>query len=259
MSRRPDGTSPFKPLKWYKSLATGRGRLEAGAFLVEGSRAIDQVIGSEPAAIIEIVSAKEPPPAYRKYVNRIVTQSQLNSICFAKTPQGIAAVVQLPKETYTERLPDSTGNKILVLEDIQDPGNVGTLIRTAAAFSYAGIILTGKCADPLSPKCVQAAAGTVLSLWLRRTSNYLDLVKLLKNKGYTLVAADLSGAEDISALQNSDKLLLALGNEAGGLSSAVLEISDHRLKIPIVRNKAESLNVAACGAICMYLSSHAIT
>ncbi|MDD5311467.1 MAG: RNA methyltransferase [Dehalococcoidia bacterium] len=260
MSRKPDDkTHSLKPLKWYKSLATGRGRLEAGAFLVEGSRAIDQVISSDPAAIIEIVSAKEPPPVYRKYVNRIVTLSQLNSICSTKTPQGIAAVVRLPLETYSDRLPDFPGDKILVLEDIQDPGNVGTLIRTAAAFGYAGAILTDKCADPFSPKCVQAAAGTVLSLWLRRTSRYLELVKILKNKGHTLVAADLRGDENISVLQGRAKLLLALGNEAGGLSKSLLEIANYRLRIPIIREKTESLNVAACGAICMYLSSHIST
>ena len=117
------------------------------------------------------------------------------------------------------------------------------------------MILTEKCADPFSPKCVQSTAGTVLSLWIRRTPDYLALIKALKRDSYKLVATDLGGDEDPSLLQGKQKLLLALGNEASGLSAEVLQAADSRLKIPIDRDKAESLNVAACGAICMYLSS----
>ena len=243
----------LKPIKWYKSLATAKGRLEAQAFLVEGQRAINQIMAVQPEAVLEILST-EDTPAYSEYHIRILTDSQFNSICSTKTPQGIAAVVRIPADIYSDRLPAGTGGKVLLLEDIQDPGNVGTLIRTAAAFDFAGVILTDKCADPLSPKCVQSAAGTVLSLWVRRTPDYLGLVERLKRNDYTLVATSLDGEDSPQVLQK-DKLLLALGNEASGLSPALLEMSDHRLKIPVARHKAESLNVAACGAICMYLSS----
>lgn len=243
----------LKPIKWYKSLATRKVRLEAGAFLIEGESTVRQTIGSHPGDIIEIVSTEELPTLYRKYPRRLVTESQLGSISSTRTPQGIMAVVRLPRETYSDRLPENVGAKILLLEDVQDPGNVGTLIRTAVAFDFSGVILTGKCADPLSPKCVQSTVGTVLSLWLRRTSRYLELAEELKNSGYSLVAADLDGTADPSVLQ-CRKLLLALGNEASGLSDSVLKLSHHRLRIPTTRGKVESLNVAACGAICMYLS-----
>lgn len=243
----------LKPIKWYKSLATKKGRREAGAFLIEGESTVRQIISSNPDDIIEIVSTEELPPSYGKYPRRLVSESQLGSISSTKAPQGIMAVVRIPPDTYSDKLPDNAGTKILLLEDVQDPGNVGTLIRTAVAFDFCGVILTGKCADPLSPKCVQSTVGTVLSLWLRRTPRYLELVEALKDKGYSLVAADLDGAEDRSVLR-SQKLLLALGNEAGGLSEAVLNTADHRLRIPVSPGKVESLNVAACGAICMYLS-----
>jgi TrmH family RNA methyltransferase len=251
-----DRTTALKPIKWYKSLAARKGRLEAGAFLVEGDRAIKQIISGNSDDIIEILSTEELPPFYHKYPRRLVTDSQMHSICSTKTPQGIAAVVRLPLDIYSDRLPDNTGDKILLLEDVQDPGNVGTLIRTAAAFGFAGVILTEKCADPLSPKCVQSTAGTVLSLWLRRTPRYLELVEELKRNGYSIVATELGGAEDPSVLQRHDKLLLALGNEASGLLEPLLNMSDYRLRIPTAPGKAESLNVAACGAICMYLSYH---
>ncbi|MHB8086245.1 MAG: hypothetical protein ACYDHZ_10490, partial [Dehalococcoidia bacterium] len=76
-----DRTDPLKPIKWYKDLAIKKGRLEAGAFLVEGSRAIQQVIGSAPDEILEILSTKPLPALYGKYAQRLVTESQLHSIC----------------------------------------------------------------------------------------------------------------------------------------------------------------------------------
>ncbi|MFC1940072.1 TrmH family RNA methyltransferase [Chloroflexota bacterium] len=255
MSNRKD--SSLKPLKWYKKLATRKGRLEAGAFLVEGDRALQQILTVQPEAIREILTVAEPLLIYRAYPTRLVTESQLHSICSTRTPQGIATVVSLPMETYSSRLPESTGSKILLLEDIQDPGNIGTLIRTAAAFDFSGIILTEKCADPFSPKCVHSTAGTVLSVWLRRTSLYLELTEVLKSQGFTLIATDLNGTEDSSVLRQQGRLLLALGNEASGISPQILDIADYRLRIHTTREKAESLNVAACGAICMYSTSTA--
>ena len=247
-------TNPLKPIKWYKNLAAGKGRLEAEAFLIEGDRAIKQVISNNPDEILEILSTEELPSVYHDYPKRLLTDSQLCSICSTKTPQGIIAVARLPIATYSGQLPDNIGAKILLLEDVQDPGNVGTLIRTAVAFDFSGVILTEKCADPFSPKCVQSTTGTALSLWIRRTSSYLELVEVLKDKGYFLVATSLDGTEDSAVLQCQNKLLLALGNEASGLSDSVLNASNHRLKVPTMQGKAESLNVAACGAICMYLS-----
>jgi len=246
---------PLKSFKWYKKLATKKGRLEAGAFLVEGDRAIRQIISSHPEAIVEILTIDEPPPAYHNYAVRVVTESQFRSTCLTRTPQGTMAIVHLPVDIYSDDLPDDAGSKILLLEDIQDPGNVGTLIRTAAAFDFSGVILTENCADPLSPKCVQATAGTVLSIWLRRTKRHLELIKSLRKSGYTLVAAELNGTAEPSVLGRQSKLLLVLGNEAAGLSKALLDEADYRLRIPTVREKAESLNVSACGAICMYLTS----
>jgi TrmH family RNA methyltransferase len=83
----------------------------------------------------------------------------------------------------------------------------------------------------------------------------MKIVRQLKDSGYSLIAADLAGTEDSSILESEKKLVLALGNEASGLSEELLECTDHRIRISTIGEKAESLNVAACGAICMYLSS----
>jgi TrmH family RNA methyltransferase len=250
-----DKSAALKPIKWYKQLATREGRVSAGAFLVEGQRAISQIMLCCPNHVLEIVSTSEGGGALRPGCPiRIVTERQMDSISSTRTPQGIIAVVRLPAETYSGQLPVCAGDRVLLLEDVQDPGNVGTLVRTAAAFNFSGVILTENCADPLSAKSVQSTAGAVLSVWLRRTSRYLELVEELKRRGYCFVAADLAGVEDPAVLRDREKLLLALGNEGSGLSNSLLGLADHRLRIATAGHKAESLNVAACGAICMYLS-----
>ncbi len=251
----PESNISLKPLKWYKKLDTRKDRIESGVFLVEGERAIRQIVQACPDSIIEILAMEKGAPSFGNYPLRILTEKQFGSIAHTETPQGILAAVRLPRDAYSESLPKNPGSRILLLENIQDPGNVGTLIRTAAAFDFDGVILTPKCADPFSPKCVQASAGTVLSLWIRRSGAYLELAQKLRQKGLVLAAADVHGTEAPSRLSSQSKIVIALGNEAAGPSQELLEIADYQLKIPVAQAKAESLNVAACGAICMYLSS----
>ncbi len=247
--------TPEKSLKWYRQLADKKGRLEAGVFIVEGEKAIRQIMAGHPEVITEIVAVEKPPDAFKEYPSRTVTESQFRYISSTQTPQGIMAIVKIPADIYSANLPKDTGNRILLLEDIQDPGNAGTLIRTAAAFNYEGVILSEKSADPLAPKYVQATAGTILSVWLRRTGQYLEMARSLKRQGFILVAADVRGNDRPEILTGQPKTILALGNEAAGLSKELLAIADYRVRIPTAREKAESLNVAACGAILMYLSA----
>jgi TrmH family RNA methyltransferase len=246
---------PLNPLSWYKKLATKKGRLATGVFLVEGQRAIAQIRHRQPDAIQELLTTTDQPQIDWPYPQRCLTPSQIRSISSTKTPQGMVAVVRLPMQTYEHRLPSSCGPKLLFLEDIQDPGNVGTLIRTAAAFQFTGALLTEKCADPFAPKCVQASAGTVLSLWLRRTAQSFGLVSQLQQQGYALVAATLAGQSDPTILSGQARLILALGNEGAGLSLAVCQAAQEYFTIPMDRAGCESLNVATSGAICMYLST----
>lgn len=249
--------TPLKPLKWYRDLADKKARLEAGVFMVEGDKAIRQVMGLRPDAITEIIAAGEFDPDFLRYPIRQVTPSQFSYFSSARTPQGIAAVVRIPADVYTPALPRDPGSKILLLEDIQDPGNTGTLIRTAAAFGFDGIILTDKCADPFSPKVIQSTAGAVLSLWLRVTGQYLGCADTLQKSGYKIIATDLRGEDSTEVLKQA-KFILALGNEAAGLSDELLSLSDYKLRIPMTAEKAESLNVAVAGGILMYLSGREI-
>ena len=245
----------LKPLKWYKTLAIAKGRAESGVFLIEGDRSIKQIIASYPKSIVEILTVDELAPVYKDYPVRHLTESQFKSICLTKTPQGPLAVIEMPDDTDSCDLPGDMGDRVLVLEDIQDPGNIGSLIRSAVAFGYSGVVMSDKCADPFSPKCVQSTAGAVLSLWIRRTASYMSIINELKVRGYSVVATTLNGDNPPSVLKGLNKVALAFGNEADGLYESILRISNYRCKVPICRDNIESLNVAACGAICMYISS----
>lgn len=244
-----------KPLKWYRQLATRKGRQEAGRFAVEGHRSIAQIIHHHPEAVDEILTVDDPLPAYQPFPVRRLTAAQMRTVCTTRTPQGSLAVVRAPAELYTATLPAVPGSRVLLLEDVQDPGNVGTLIRTAAAFDFSGIILTDKGADPLAPKCVQSTAGTVLAVWLRRTAHYCELVAALQRQGYVGVATAARGAEGPERLATLPRLILILGNEAAGISPALRGMADLCVGIPIGA-RAESLNVAVSGAICMYHCLH---
>lgn len=242
-------------IRRLKALSSKRERVEAGLFVVEGERAIRQILGSRPDDVVEIIATNEKASGFKERPVRKLSARQFRAIASAKTPQGILAVVRQPPDCYSGRPPKDPGNRILLLEDVQDPGNVGTLIRTAAAFGFTGVILSEKCADPFSPKCVQAAAGSTLSVWIRNTSGYLRLADELRGQGYPLATADLRGEAEPAALRGSKRLVLALGNEAAGPTRALIEMSDSRFKIPIRRDHADSLNVAACGAIAMFLAA----
>ena len=248
----------MKPVSWYKSLALPKNRRQYGYFMIEGKRAVDQILTYHLGCVEELLcvgdAALSPPPSTGIPV-RIISEANMKSICASKTPQGIAALVRIPPDAYTSKIPEQSipGGRILLLEHIQDPGNVGTLIRTAAAFGINGVIMSEQCADPFSPKTIQSTAGSVLSVWIRKTDEYLLMVDELKSKhGYKLIAADLDGSESYD-FKGINRHILALGNEGSGLSGDTLNRCDHRIRIPIEESGAESLNVASSGAICMFI------
>lgn len=243
----------MRPIKWYKELTSPSGRRQNGFFLVEGYRAIKQIAELNKNAIEEILleEGKEEISFLKNFPIRKITKRQLNIISSVNNPQGIIALVKLPLESYSNSLPQNRGDKIVLLEDVQDPGNVGTLIRTAAAFGFDGVILSKKCADPFSAKVVQASAGAILSLWIRCTDEYLNLLKKLKEESFKVFCADINGKEKTN-FSSSERIVIILGNEGNGVSKKVKTLSDEIFSIPYVKNKIESLNVSVAGAIVLF-------
>jgi TrmH family RNA methyltransferase len=242
----------MRPLKWYKELADAEGRRRERMFVAEGPRALHQFLMVSPGSIDEVVAAEgQAIPRGLPCSVRIVTRRQFGRLSTTRTPQGLLSVLRIPQGTYEGQLPDGNAGHVLLCEDVQDPGNVGTLIRTAAAFGFWGVVLSDKCADPFSPKCVQATAGSVLSLWVRRAASYLDLAAQLRQRGYRLVVAHV-GAERDPEWWRGGPAVLALGSEGSGVSQSLLDAADTVFSIPVQTTRADSLNVAACGAVCMY-------
>ena len=242
-----------RPLKWYKSLSESKCRLDEGYFLLEGKKAIDQIFVKAPQAIEEILILSENLDSAEKYQRpiRVLTASQLHLISSVKTPQGIVALIKIPADSFTDILPSEIGSRILLLEHVQDPGNVGTLIRTAAALKYSGIIMSNQCSDPFSSKVVQATSGSLFSVWIRKTKDYLHIVDCLKNKNYKVFTADVHGEPHVD-FSTAPNHVLVLGNEGSGLTADMTARADVRFSVPIETSSAESLNVAVCGGIVMF-------
>ncbi|MGA2508175.1 MAG: RNA methyltransferase [Chitinispirillaceae bacterium] len=247
----------LRPLSWYKDLSNVRRRREYGFFLVEGKRAVEQIQKTAPSSIEEILATETASKTTGRFscALRILTDRQFKTICSSKTPQGIAAVVRIPENSYGEDLPKQTGDRLLLLEGVQDPGNVGTLIRTASAFDYGGVIMSEECADPFSPKAVQASAGSTMSVWIRRTDGYRGIVKKIQERGFKLIAADVEGGTLTARYSLPLRCVLMLGSEGAGLSDQLLALADEKIRIPINDRMVESLNVATAGALLMFLGS----
>ncbi len=249
------GCTILKPFSWYADLLTAKGRASSGYFLAEGSRVLDQLTHSYPGCIEEYLCADGGvPQAASSIPYRSFSQTRITSLTQLATAPALIAVVKIPEPSLQSDPPQVSGNRILVLEGIQDPGNVGTLIRSAAAFNFDAVFLDLVCADPFSPKAVAATAGGVLSVMLWRGAAFYDaLARLQKTCGFSLMITDVHGDSLLAPSELDLKCMLALGNEGNGISTKLRAMADCTVTIPIQKNNVESLNVAACGAICMYM------
>ena len=177
----------------------------------------------------------------------IVTRSLLETICDTRTPQGVCAAFELPEPVALEQLPE----RVVALDGVQDPGNLGTIWRTADAAGFQALLLGAGGADPLSPKVQRAAMGSGFRLPFCHTPELVDALLQLRQRGYRVFASDLSGADFYARPDAGERFVLVIGNEARGISDAVREAADCRVKLPM-RGGAESLNAAVAAGIMMY-------
>lgn len=174
--------------------------------------------------------------------------------------EGTLIDIELMKElNQTETMFDSVAlckktnnpiksNKVLILEDVQDPSNVGALMRSASAFGFEHIFLSNKSADTYNEKTIRASQGSIFDVYIQR-GNLMTFLEELKEKGYTLLYADAHESKDDHPIKQ-EKIAIILGNEGSGISQEVKEKSDHSINIET--QKVESLNVSVAGSILMY-------
>lgn len=171
------------------------------------------------------------------------------------TPQGILAVVKRKEFLLKDMLEGGRqSNKLFViLEDIQDPGNLGTIIRTAEGAGVSGVIMSSKTVDIYNSKVVRSTMGSIFRVPFVYVDNLEDTVDLLKSSGIKLYAAHLMGSKHYFEMDYRKSTAFLIGNEGNGLSDAATEMADELIKIPMF-GEIESLNAASAATILMYES-----
>lgn len=234
-----------KVMAW-RSLKERKGRKETDCFLVEGRKMVEEALAS--AFSVETLlfseshaadfSLPEDIPAY------LLPDHVFAALCDTKTPQGIAAVVRM-------RTTSVTGSCLLALDDVQDPGNVGTILRTADAAGFDGVLLSDKCADIFSPKVLRATMGSIFRMPVEITDQLPLALHQLREDGWSILSSQLDGTPFFRREPVGDRFCLIIGNEGNGVSPAVQAEATHKLRLPM-RGGAESLNAAIAAGIMMY-------
>lgn len=175
-----------------------------------------------------------------------VSESVYEKLSFEHSPEGIFCVADKPRKKPTDKL-----TKIIV-SSVRDPGNIGTIMRSALAFGIGEVIFSSDCADLFSPKTVRAAMGALFKQQFSISDGILPLISALKADGYTLCAAALSDrAEELTDIEINEKTCFVIGNEGHGLSDEVINACDRQVIIPIAA-ESESLNAAVAASVLMW-------
>lgn len=232
-------TSKQNPLiKKFASLADKKFRKENGLYLVEGVKPVKECLSagcSVENILVTEENFKDFPAA------TVVSDEVFKSISSEKTPQGVIAAVKIPENRL---IPPE--NSCILLDCLQDPGNLGTIIRTANAAGYTEIYAIN-CTDPYSPKAVRASMSGIFFVSVRQ-GTLVEVLKVIN--GVPLICADMDG-ENIFSFKSPEKFCLCIGNEGNGICKELKEKSDYTVSIPM-RSTCESLNAAVSAGIAMY-------
>jgi RNA methyltransferase, TrmH family len=239
-------------LKYFSSLLIKKFRLQEEKFIVEGLKIVEEGLNSSykcDAVFVTpafIDSFSDVVNIISKKINRVI---EIRSVDFqkisdTKSPQGIAAVFN---KNYPKKNLNDLKDKIIVLIDnISDPGNLGTIIRTCDWFGIYNILISDQSVEYLNPKVIRASMGSIFHLNIY-DEVYANDLSDLKNSGYNLICADIKG-KNIFSFQTDKKSLLTFSNEATGPSEIVKNLADDFITIP-GKGRAESLNVSSAASI----------
>lgn len=243
-------------IKHIRKLKDKKFRDEYNEYVIEGTKLINEAI-QENADIKTIVVCDncvkneeiDSKLMYEiaKYNCLYVEENVFNTITDVQKPQGILAVMG---KTKKEENIDYSEDIIIVLDDIQDPGNLGTILRTVDSIGLKQIIVSKNSGDVYNPKVVRSTMGAILRVNVIESENLVDTLKTLKKHKYQIVATSLQTNESIYDIDYKKKVII-IGNEANGVSKEVQEISDKKVKIPML-GKTESLNAAVATGVIAY-------
>ena len=242
-------------IKRIKKLMRSAGfRREEHIFLVEGIRMVREI---PKAWLLALYVAENSVEKFADVIAdcgripvEIVRDSVFAGMSDTSTPQGILAEVSMPAYRTTDLLAGGDAPFILVIEHLQDPGNLGTIIRTAEGAGVTGILMSGDTVDIYNPKVIRSTMGSVFRVPFRVTEQLADEVELLQRNGITIYGAHLSGGSFYEKDFRKPCAFL-IGNEGNGLSDAISKKADDLIRIPM-KGKVESLNAAISTAVIAY-------
>jgi TrmH family RNA methyltransferase len=236
-------------LKYYSSLLRKKNRDIEKKFLAEGLKTVEEGLrsGFSCETVLVTDQFEQTNKGYLKQYSiqiETVEQNDFNKLTETVTPQGITAVFDYPPQLNPEFI---TSNPVVCLENISDPGNLGTIIRNCDWFGIKDIVLSKNCTDVLSPKTVRSTMGSLFHVNLYKDIELTPWIQLVKKKDYRIICADMEG-ENLFSIPKSKKDIIILSSESHGPSNDILSLSDLRVTIPKY-GSAESLNVASASAV----------
>ncbi len=238
-------------IKYFISLNDKKTRMNAKRFIVEGYHLVNEA--SKTNLLEAIISTDEKELKKINNVKRyLVNDAIINKIATTKNPQNILGIVKMLDHNITNLVPIIKENKtkLIMLDDVNDPGNLGTIIRTAAGLGYDGIIMSPNTVDLYNEKVIRSTQGVMFKIPIIK-ANLQEVIKLLKKEKVFCLGTALTNAKDVKHITKKDKFAICLGNEAKGISKEVLDNMDENVKIAM-KNDVESLNVSIAAGIIMY-------
>jgi TrmH family RNA methyltransferase len=242
-----------------RRLQRRRDREHSGLFLVEGPQAVREALAAGLVTEVFVEAGRDHEDLLAAAPRcSVVTEAALAALAETVTPQGVVAVARQRHVPLADAL---AGDLAVVLAGIADPGNAGTVLRTADAAGAGAVVFPDGTVDPYNGKCVRASAGSLFHVDLVRGGTAQDAVAGLRSAGFTVLAADARGERDLDELADAGGLSVRtawiFGSEAHGLSLELAAEADARVRVPI-HGRAESLNLAAAAAVCLYASARAL-
>ena len=243
-------------VKHIKKLKDKKYRDESNEYIIEGVKLIEEAV-KENAKIKKIIVCEDTTRTYEiptnvmleiaKYECIYVTDNIFSSITQVTNPQGIMAIIE---KNSTNQEIDYSQDIIIALDDVQDPGNLGTILRTVDSIGLNQIIVSKETADAFNPKVVRSTMGAIFRIKIIEVEDLKQTVKEMKKHHFKLMVTSLQTENSIYDIDFHKKIIV-IGNESNGVSKEIQDLADEKAKIPML-GKTESLNASVAAGIVMY-------
>ncbi len=240
-------------IKNLKALKTKKTREKQNQYIVDGFRIVKHALDNKEKVDFIVISSEFKKSQQYTEISAVLNNIKVYIVdiklmkLFVETdsPQGIVAVIN-KKTNVSDDL-----KSILILDRIQDPGNIGTLIRTADAAGFSTVVLVKGCTDAFSQKALRSSMGSIMNLNIITSNDILNDVSKLQEDDYKIYGAALEGGVSFRTIDFPIKKALIIGNEANGISKELLDVCDKKVYIPMI-GEVESLNASIAGGVIMF-------